>query len=320
MKKIAIVVIVLVGGGIFAGYMINSNHKATPVKDTTPTKIVSTVPVKSAKKSDIDIVGNKEVDSANASINKIDNNSKIVNAKNETINQNENSSNKIDTTSVKNSNTESESDNKNSNKIVDNKESSNKVVDNNQNSNKVVDNNQNSNKVVDNNQNSNKVVDNNQNSNKIDNNSQSGNIVSNNKIASHSSTIDNKIKVMPEVVSIKKDIDATSKERVKPEVKKSVTENSVNDNKNVSKDIISNKAEASSLVKKYYTDKYVGMNQKNWSTDVTENQTIDGKKGYLVRLYNYMNSHSNNIAWILVLPNGEMYNTESGDGPLSKIN
>ena len=62
------------------------------------------------------------------------------------------------------------------------------------------------------------------------------------------------------------------------------------------------------------------MNQKNWSTDVTENQTIDGKKGYLVRLYNYMNSHSNNIAWILVLPNGEMYNTESGDGPLSKIN
>ena len=85
------------------------------------------------------------------------------------------------------------------------------------------------------------------------------------------------------------------------------------------KNIINNDANASDLVKKYYENKYPSINQSNWSTDVIGKQTIDGKTGYLVRLYDYINSHSNNIAWILVEENGTMYSTEAGSGPLVKL-
>ena len=88
----------------------------------------------------------------------------------------------------------------------------------------------------------------------------------------------------------------------------------------VQKNVVNNDTQASILVKEYYMKKYPKMDQSDWSTDVSDNQVIDTKTGYLVRLYNYMNGHSNNIAWILVLPSGKMYSTQVGNGPLLAMN
>lgn len=99
------------------------------------------------------------------------------------------------------------------------------------------------------------------------------------------------------------------------------SEQSTNNNTvaNNTSNVVTNSTEASNRVMSYYADKYPMLNTSSWSTDVSK-MTMDGKSGYLVKVYNYMNNHSNNIAWDFILPDGTLYSVGTDDNSLTKIN
>lgn len=275
MKKLAIIAVVLIGGGIFAGYMVETKKQVKEPKTTVEQSAVIKVATTQAKDTKAaNQISSHKANSETSNIKKsventtstVDTNTNlrknVDNSKSQVLKGAEkNTSNSLnltnsksdETTAVKQGNTSKSSMEKNTQNINSNSNSNNKS----------------------------KVEVKNPQEPKIQTGTDSHNVSKVTDITKKQNTINNSAK----------------------------NSNTINDS-----------AKASDLVKEYYKNKYPSINESNWSTDVSENQTIDGKTGYLVRLYNYMNNHSNNIAWILVEPNGNMYSTEAGSGPISKLN
>lgn len=261
MKKLAIIAVILVGGGIFAGYMAETNSHVEKPKVTV------------AKTTSIKEVPSQQVED-------IKNTNKISSQKINSQTLNDQKVSKVENTGEGTNTTKPTEE---APKVQ--KSKANIVNDSNSSDSTKVNNTEVTHKEVI----SQNIKNENSNNKPIVEGHNSQNISSKNQVQSNSNETSN-----------------VNKGSINNDTKKST--------------IINNSNEASNLVKQYYKNKYPSINQSNWSTDVSENQTIAGKTGYVVRLYNYMNNHSNNIAWILVTANGMMYSTEAGSEPIIKLN